>query len=329
MVWIKFLISIFIILICGYKLSKYGDLIADKTGISKGFIGVLLLGAITSLPELITTISSVSLVKNVNLAWGNIYGSNLLNISVIAFCDVFILNKEFRIFNKNNVLTGILSVIITIIGIIGILIHKKFLILKNVSLFSILILLTYFIGAYVLYLNERTRKNNCKILTQNNEDKFNKMFFLYFFINAILIVIAGINVTYTCDEISKITGLGSSFVGTLFLAVATSLPEIVVSVSSIKLGSLSMAVGNILGSNFFNVSIIGVSDFFYTTKSKSIFFDASRVHILTGLMFILLTSIYLIGMVLESEKRFVKLGYDSILILILYLLTFFYIFKLG
>ena len=326
MVWIKFLISIVVILICGYKLSKYGDIIADETGIGKGFIGVLLLGAITSLPELITTISSVSLVKNVNLAWGNIYGSNLLNISVIAFCDVFIM-KEFRVFNKNNMLTGILSVIITLIGIIGILLHAKFLIFKSISLFSILILITYFIGAYVLFLNERTRKNDCKVSNKRIEERFDKKFFLYFFINAILIVIAGVNVTYACDEISKITGLGSSFVGTLFLAVATSMPEIVVSISSIKLGSLSMAVGNILGSNFFNVSIIGLSDFFYTAKSRSIFFDASKVHVLTGLMFIFLTNIYLIGMVLEPKKRCFKFGYDSILIIILYFFTFFYIFK--
>ena len=327
MVWIKFLLSIGIILICGYKLSKYGDLISEKTGLGKGFIGVLLLGAITSLPEVITTISSVSLVKNVNLAWGNIYGSNLLNLTVIAFCDFLIKDGDFRKFNKNNVLTGALGVIITSIGICGIAVHKKWLILPNVSIFTILILLTYFIGAYVLFLNERARsKENSN---NNNKGKLDKKIFLYFTINALLIVAAGVNVTYACDEIAKVTGLGSSFVGSLFLALATSLPEIVVSISAIKFGAVSMAVGNILGSNFFNVSIIGLSDIFYATGSKSIFFDASKVHILTGIIFIVLTNIYLTGMILEAKKRFFKFGFDSILIIFLYLATFSYIFKYG
>ncbi len=327
MVWLKILISIIVILICGYKLSKYGDIISEKTGLGKGFIGVLLLGAITSLPEVITTISSVSLVKNVNLAWGNIYGSNLLNLSVIAFCDFLIKEYDFRKFNKNNTLTGALGVIITGIGICGIAIHKKWLIFSHISIFTILILITYLVGAYVLYLNERIRQK--KDNNKHNVERLDKKIFLYFLINAFLIILAGINVTYACDEIAKITGLGSSFVGSLFLALATSLPEIVVSVSAIKLGSVSMAVGNILGSNFFNVSIIGLSDIFYTSGSSSIFYDASNIHILTGIIFIILTNIYLTGMILEAKKRFLKIGYDSIIIIFLYLATFSYIFKYG
>ena len=326
MVWIKFLISIIVILICGYKLSKYGDIISEKTGLGKGFIGVLLLGAITSLPEVITTISSVSLVKNVNLAWGNIYGSNLLNLSVIAFCDFLILDGDFRKFNKNNILTGALGVIITGIGICGLAIHKKWLLFSHISVFSILILATYIVGAYILYLNERARK---KKNNEKHNNSLDKTIFFYFFLNALLIIAAGINVTYACDEIAKITGLGSSFVGSLFLAVATSLPEIVVSISAIKLGSVSMAVGNILGSNFFNVSIIGLSDIFYNSGSGSIFFDASKIHILTGIIFIVLTNIYLTGMILEAKKRFIRFGYDSIIIIFLYIATFSYIFKFG
>ena len=327
MVWVKFLISIIVILICGYKLSKYGDTISEQTGLGKGFIGVLLLGAITSLPEVITTISSVSLVRDVNLAWGNIYGSNLLNLSVIAFCDILIKDNDFRKFNKNNVLTGALGVIITSIGICGIAVHKKWLILPHVSIFSIIILVTYIAGAYVLFLNEKNR--NSKQEVNNYRNRLDKKIFLYFTINAILIIAAGVNVTYACDEIAKVTGLGSSFVGSLFLALATSLPEIVVSISAIKLGAVSMAVGNILGSNFFNVSIIGLSDIFYFSKSGSIFYDASKIHILTGIIFIILTNIYLTGMVLGAKKRFIKFGYDSIIIISLYIATFFYIFKFG
>ncbi len=325
MVWLKFIFSIIIIFFSGSRLSRYGDTISETTGLGKGFVGVLLLGAITSLPELITTISSVSLVKDVNLAWGNIYGSNLLNLSVIAFCDIFIKNKYFRIFNKNNILTGILGIIITAVGICGILMHVDWVFFNHVSIFTVIILITYISGAYILYLNEKARKSEIDKFTIKNKNDNTKIYLL-FFIHSLLIIAAGINITYACEDIAKITGLGTSFVGSIFLALATSLPEIVVSITAIKLGAVSMAVGNILGSNFFNVSIIGISDIFYTSGSRSIYFDASKIHAFTGTIFIILTNIYLVGMILGSKKRIFKLGIDSILIIFLYFLTFYYLF---
>ncbi len=324
MVWVKFFVSVAVILFAGVKLSKYGDKIAEVTGIGRGFIGVILLGAITSLPELVTTISSVSLVKNVDLAWGNIYGSNLLNLAVLSICDFFISEKDFRKFNRNNFLTGIFSIIIASIGIFGIALKRDFIFFHHVSIFTILILLTYFSGTYLLYLNERRNKNKVVI---ENVKSFNKnRIILLFCLNAILIVIAGITITYTCDEISKITGLGSSFVGSIFLAVTTSLPEIVVSISSIKLGSVAMAVGNILGSNFFNLSIIGFSDFFYFHGNKSIYLSASHINVILGIILVLLTCIYLTGMIAESKKRIFRLGIDSIIVILGYFITFYFLY---
>jgi cation:H+ antiporter len=306
MVWLKFLISIGIIFYCGTKLSYYGDVFSKKTGLGGGFIGVILLGAITSLPELITTISSVSLVKNVNLAWGNILGSNLLNLSILGFADIFIKNSsKLRIFDKGNILTANFSIIITAIALIGILTGKDFILFNHLSIYTVIILIVYFSGSYILYRNAKKEQLN-NIEVKKDEDFYNisnGKLFLIFLINALLIIVAGINVTYACNDIAKITGLGSTFVGTLFLAVTTSLPEIVVSVSSIKLGAISMAGGNILGSNFFNISILGFSDLFYTKGTGSLYLDAAKINALTGIMFIIITNIIIAGMIYRSEKR--------------------------
>lgn len=329
MVWIKFLISIIIIFYCGRKLSFYGDILSQKTGLSGGFIGVILLGAITSLPELITTISSVSLVKNVDLAWGNILGSNLLNLCILSVADIFI-NKQdkIRIFDKGNVLTGSLSIIITSFSLIGVLTGKDLIFFHRISIYTVIILFVYFAGSYILFRNARKEM----ALPQNEgieeiSEISNIRLLLIFLINALLIVAAGINVTYACDEIATITGLGATFVGTLFLALTTSLPEIVVSVSAIKFGAISMAAGNILGSNFFNISILGFSDIFYNSGTGSLYLDASKINALTGIMFIIITNIILMGMIYKSNKRFFKLGYDSIIVIILYIITFYYIYE--
>ena len=333
MVWLKFVISLFIIFYCGRKLSLYGDILSDKTGLGKGFIGVILLGAVTSLPELITTISSVKFVKEVDLAWGNILGSNLLNLTVLSFCDVFIKNSEaIRIFDKGNVLTACFSIIITAIATLGLITGKDFIFFKIFSIYTIFILLIYISGSFILFRNAKKEKNSFNVNNSDSIDKdvvSTKKIVLIFIVNALLIVTAGISITYACDEIAKITGLGTTFVGSLFLALATSLPEIVVSVSAIRLGAISMAGGNILGSNFFNVSILGFSDFFYNSGSGSLYTDASHVNLLTSTIFILVTSIIVAGMIYKSDKRFMKFGLDSIIVIILYLFTFYYIFSAG
>ncbi len=329
MVWIKFIISLIIIFYCGRKLSQYGDILSDKTGLGKGFIGVILLGAITSLPELITTISSVKFVKEVDLAWGNILGSNLLNLTVLSFCDIFIRkNQAIRIFDKGNVLTACLSIIITAIATLGIITGKDYIFFKTFSIYTIFILAVYIFGSFILYRNAKKEKQSFSDSEIEETVTLQKIIFV-FLINAILIVAAGISITYACDEIAKLTGLGATFVGSLFLALATSLPEIVVSVSAIRIGAISMAGGNILGSNFFNVSILGFSDFFYHSGSGSLYTDASHVNLLTSTIFIIVTSIVVSGMIYRSERRFMKLGVDSIIVIILYLFTFYYLFTAG
>jgi len=328
MIWINFLISILIIFYSGRKLSTYGDIISDKTGLGGGFVGVILIGFITSLPELITTISSVSLVKDINLAWGNILGSNLLNITVLAFCDFLIKRGSvFRVFDNGNILTGLFSIIITAIACIGMITGKDIIFAGNISIYTFIVFFIYIFGSYILYRNALHQKDNSptiQIENSSNHISTPKLAIL-FLINAALIVAAGVSITYTCDQISKITGLGSTFVGSLFLATATSLPEIVVSVVSIKMGALNLAIGNIIGSNFFNITILGLSDFFY--RGGSLFTSSDKINLLTSTIFIINTNILLIGMLLKSKRRFFRLGIDSIFAISLYFITFYYIYK--
>ena len=77
MVWINFAIALAIIIFAGTRLARYGDAIAEKTGLGRLWIGLILLAAITSVPELATGISSVALVGDPDLAVGALFGSNI------------------------------------------------------------------------------------------------------------------------------------------------------------------------------------------------------------------------------------------------------------
>jgi len=86
-VWIELFLCAVTILVAGIKLSKYGDEIADRTGIAKTWIGLILLATVTSLPELISGVSAVTLNNLPNLAVGGVLGSCLFNLVILAFLD--------------------------------------------------------------------------------------------------------------------------------------------------------------------------------------------------------------------------------------------------
>src|SRR3990170_2908958 len=87
--FLEFFACAAVIFYCGTLLSKYGDVIAEKTGLGRAWIGLVLMAFITSLPELITGISSVTLANVPDIALGDIMGSLIFNISIIAFMDLF------------------------------------------------------------------------------------------------------------------------------------------------------------------------------------------------------------------------------------------------
>ena len=121
MVWIKFLLCIVIILFAGTKTTRYADVIAEKTGLGRIWIGMLLLGIITSMPELITGISSVTLVGDEgvpDLGVGTLLGSCIFNLCVIAFIDI--MNRKTPVLNFASMRHSSSAIIgIIILGIIA------------------------------------------------------------------------------------------------------------------------------------------------------------------------------------------------------------------
>ena len=323
MLWIKFLIGAGVILIAGVKITRYSDAIAARTGISRGFIGILLLAAITSLPELAVTLSAVK-INNSALAIADLLGSNLFNIVIIAVVAIFLKQGQFVLrLNKNHILPAGAGVLLMAIAAGTILVYDfSGRAMTNTPVFlglgSALILLIYLSGMYFVFKREKEG-------FQRDTPEVRKLeaasLYIRFIFAAAVIVASGVFIARLADEISRTpffgVVLGSTFMGTLFLAVATSLPELVVSMQAARMGLFDMAAGNIFGSNMFNMAIIPVVDVFF--GKKAVLSSVPLINTLTAAFAVLLSGLIVWQLRHRVKREFLRLNWDIWAIGIIYL----------
>lgn len=323
LVWIKFIVCAAIIFFTGKRVAKYGDIIAEKTGLGGLWIGVVLVAVATSLPEIFTGIGSVVFVDAPDLTAGNLFGANSYNLLNIVLLDF--LNKGGPLLSgisAGQLLTAGLSLIPLSIAAIGIFLSARLpqFGIAGISIYSILILAAYVISVRGIFKFESRQQKIVKemkreegLILKYDHITLKKAFILYALF-ALIIVGMGIWLAYIGNELAALMGLGQNFIGSLLLGFATTLPEITVSVAALRIGAKEMAVANMLGSNLFNMTIIFINDVFY--RKGPIFGALSQNHIFTALVVILLTVIVIAGMVLKPEKktRFGLSGYALALV---------------
>ncbi|MCK5684880.1 sodium:calcium antiporter [bacterium] len=340
-----FVIACTIIVIAGIKLSKYGDIIGEKTGLEKGFIGFLLLAFITSVPELVVSISAVSLENSPNLALGNVFGSNMFNLFIIVILDFVYKGYPFLYsVSKTHIVSASLGIIMMCMGSVGLLFAKLGIVtifnsvIFNIGFMSFVILAVYLISMLIMYKHEHSQDASSDEEEKYKDITIRRAASIFSFLG-LVVVIVGVWLTDLGDCIAKTPftflgntmTFGSTFVGTLFMAFATSLPELVVSLGAIKLGQCDMALGNILGSNIFNMSIIFVADLFY--RSNSIFHTTAtnQYHLVTAFFAIIMCMIVILSMSFRRKKGYLpmKLGWESFLLFFLYITAAIIIFNNG
>ena len=317
---IQFIICTVIILYSGKELSKYGDIIAEKTGLGRTWIGVVLMASITSLPELITGISSVAIFNLPNLAAGDILGSCMFNILILALLDIGHPVPVSTRAHYGNVLSGSFGILL--LGLVGGAIFTKTSLpsIGWIGIYSLVFILVYLLAIKIVFLYEQKRISEfaqeiAEELQYRSVSR--KKAFSRYAINALIIIVAATYLPYIGKEIVDLTGLSQTFVGTIFIALSTSLPEVVVCVYAIKFEAIDMAFGNLFGSNLFNIAILGVDDIFYT--KNALLTNVSNNNILTALTTIMMTSIILIGLTYRAIKKPFAFSWDSLGIIVIYL----------
>ncbi len=307
--------------VAGYYLTCLGDTIAEETGFGHNIVGFVLLAAITSLPELSTSITGATLGQS-ELVFGNMIGSNIFNTLIIGLILIGIGWKIRTEGHVRNVLSGAMG--ITMAAFAGMLIVLK------AGYSGILLIAAYLFMMAVHYRFERKEQMDAEG-EGTPAFYFRKLAPVYFkfLFFSVIIVIAGYLMTGICDRIAVTPFhvgkgtliLGRTFVGQMFLAVATSLPELIVSFSAVKLGKIDMAYANVFGSNIFNMAILGISALVY----KGNMFADVGIHIyFSFFIFMLMVSIAIISLKYRVKSR---IRWDGISILVLFLLNAFYLFN--
>jgi cation:H+ antiporter len=318
-----------IIIYSGTKLAKYGDKIADLTGWGKAWVGLILMASVTSLPELITGISAVAIVKQPDLAAGDIFGSCVFNLLILSVLDARIKKPLFSMVKSSHIVAAIFGIILLTVAGMAIFLSHEIPSVLWVSGFTFALFGIYLIAVWSIFKYEQAAiiESPLQIIvfksTSRSADL--KKAIGRYALHALIVIGAAIFLPYFGEHIASHTGLGNSFFGTLFIAAATSLPELVVSLAALRIGALDMAVGNLLGSNVFNMFILGIDDVFY--REGSLFKDISPSHLLSVFITIIMTAVVGLGLLFKPKKKQVwHFSIDTFIIIVLYIALIIYLF---
>ena len=332
MVWLKLLLCVAIILFAGTKLARYGDAIAEKTGLGRIWIGLVLLATITTMPELVTGVSSAALVGLPDLALGTLLGSCMFNLTILALLDV--LYRPAPILSRaslRHIAPASMGILLIAIAAGSIFAWERFtgLPLGWVGIASIIIIIVYLIGTRQMFRWEQKHQlASLEAAPLKYEEMPTKTVYLKFAVAAIAIIAAGIWLSFVGDEIAETTGWGATFVGSLFLAITTSLPELTVTIAALRLGAIDMAVADILGANMLDMVVITWADLFYTPGP--ILAMVSNAHLTTAMVAVIMSLVVIVGLRFRQQRKtFIVISWYGPVLIGLYILGAYALFTSG
>lgn len=329
----------------GTRLSRYTDALAKKTGIADVVVGTLLLGGVTSLPEVVTTVTA-SADGDAAIAINNLFGGVALQVTILAIGDVMVRKRAITSLIGSPVvqLQGIVGILLLLTAASAVVVGDYA--FAHIGIGSVFILIFFLGGFYLINyfqsihwwksdpetrddiaqvresMEQEIREEEAREKEEEEEKRRSFMsmlktrLFLYLVLSALGILIAGYTVVQTGQAISAKTGLGSSVVGAIFIALATSLPEVSTTIASVRIKKYRLAFSNIFGTNIFTVGFVVLADVFFT--EGPVLNEVDKFSVFGALLGALLTTVYLIGLSVRYKKTFLNMGYDSLLVLIGY-----------
>jgi len=332
LVWLQFGICATLILIAGTQLSRYGDVIADKAGLSRSWVGLILLATVSSLPELVTGMSSVTLADAPDIAVGDVLGSCVFNLGILVVLDFFMPDESiYTRASQGHILSAGFGILMIGFAAFCVLIGRQFpgVGIGHVGFYTPFIVLLYFIAVRSVFFYE---KKKVQEFIEAREDRFPEMTLKQaitrYVAASIVVVGAGIWLPFVGKQIAVLMGWDNTFVGTFFIAAATSMPELAITIGALRLGAVDMAVANLLGSNLFNIFMLSIDDLFYT--KGSLLSHVSPNHAISAISAMMMTGIVIIGLLYRSNSRFFKLvDWVSLALFLLYVLNFTMVYLHG
>lgn len=318
------MISALVIGAAGTRLVRIADRLADMTGIGEALTGAVLLGALTSLSGIVTSVTA-AWEGYPRLAISNAIGGIAAQTAFLAVADMVYrkANLEHAAASLTNVVNGcLLLAFLSLILFAGLA--------PPVTLWAIhpvtpLLFVLYMLGVrmtsrverHPMWGPEETADTRLDVPQEPRRGAASvARLALAALVLGVVVSAAGWLVGRAGIELVNRAGLSEGIVGMLITAVATSVPELVTTIAAVRRGALTLAVGGILGGNTFDVLFAAFSDVAY--REGSIYHAMSNDEYYIGILTILMTAVLLLGLLQRERHGFANIGFESVLLLVLY-----------
>lgn len=294
--------------VAGVVLSRSADALAEAYGWGRGWVGMALLATVTSLPELASGVSAVALIDAPNLAVGNALGACVVNLAFLVVVDLLQRRQPmYRHAGATHLLSAGFGVVMLGFVVLSLVTGARAPALLHVGVYSPVLLALYLLALRSVFAHERAqvRQTDSPASAFRAETAVRREWGRFGFA-AGGVLLAGSWLPGLADALARSTGVSRSLVGTVFMALVTTLPEMAVTVSALRLGALDMAIGNLLGSNLFNIVILAIDDLAYTRGPLLI--DAAAVHAGTAATALVMTGLVIVGLVLRPKGRVLRVA---------------------
>jgi cation:H+ antiporter len=309
----------------------YADVLVQRLGLSATWLGVILLATVTSLPELVTGAAAVTVAGAPDIALGDALGSCIFNLGLLVLLDFMHPSESlYRRASQGHILSAAFGIVLLGVTGLSIVAHAApWPAAGHMGPYAPVLLVLYLIAMRVLFFYERRE------IVEHTEEVADRhpgitagVAGRRYAAWSLVVGCAGILLPPVGMQIAVQMEWTQTFVGSLFVAGATSLPELAVTVGALRLGALDLAIGNLLGSNLFNMLIVAVDDLLYVPGP--ILSAVSPVHAASALTASIMSGIVIIGLLYRSNVRlFGTIGWVSLALFVLYLLNSYVLFLHG
>jgi cation:H+ antiporter len=322
-----FVVAAALVWVAGTRLATYAEEVATRTGLGHAFIGALLLGGVTSLPEASTTVSA-SAIGNAPLAVNNIFGGIALQVAVLALADWIARGRALssRVGDDAVLLQAALLIGVLGVATAGVLLPDPLVLgvgVWSLAVFGAAVAAFFMIHRHTTPGRWLPRRASGARVGEGAEDEAGEVrlgtagLVIGLGTASLVILVAGYVLASAGDILAERTGLGSAFMGAVLVALVTSLPEISTTIGAVRIGAYAMAYANIFGANILDAAIVLLADVVYI--GPPVLNEVGLSAAVAGLLGILLTAIWLVGLLKRRGRVVLGLGIDSGLVLVLYL----------
>ena len=322
--WLQLALVAVVIVFAGARLSRYGQGIARRTGLSGGWVGLVLVATVTSLPELVSGATAVTLADAPDVAVGNVLGACVLNLAMIALLDA--LHRKASIYSvasQGHALGAGFAVLM--LGAVGFALLLPAMspgampVFGHVGLVTPMLFLLYAVAVRTIWQYEKRAGVADELQEGEPEPLPLRALAIRYAVASAVVVAAALALPFIATDLAHQMGWSQGFVGTLLVAATTTLPEIAVTLAALRIGAIDLAIGNLLGSSLFNLAVLAIDDLLYTPGA--LYAAVAPTHALSVASGVMMGGAVVIALIARHTARL--LNFISAASLLIALLFFF------